>query len=83
MKRRLQVATIVAKNRTGFYFVQRCAQQQQKMRCKLPRYPVTPRNYSATCNATQVAVKIARCNLNRRSSGTAMGVVKMELRHGG
>ena len=57
VQRQLQVATIVAKSRTGFYFVQRCA-QQKKMRCKLPRYPVTPRNSSATC----VAVKIAQCN---------------------
>ena len=28
VQRRLQVATIVAKSITGFYFVQRCAQQQ-------------------------------------------------------
>ena len=53
----LQVATIVAKSRTGFYLVQRCV-QQKKMRCKLPRYPVTPRNPSATCNAT-----VLRCKL--------------------
>ena len=51
VQQRLQVATIVAKSRTGFYFVQRCAQQEQ-MRRKLSRYPVTPRNSSATCNAT-------------------------------
>ena len=57
VQRQLQVATIVAKSRTGFYFVQRCA-QQKKMRCKLPRYPVTPRNSSATCNAT-----VLRCKL--------------------
>ena len=47
VQRQMQVATIVAKSRTGFYFVQRCA-QQKKMRCKLPRYPVTPRNSSVS-----------------------------------
>ena len=57
VQRQLQVATIVAKSRTGFYFVQGCA-QQKRMRCKLPRYPVTPRNSSATCNAT-----VLRCKL--------------------
>ena len=45
------IATIVAKSRTGSYCVQRCA-QQRKMRFKSPRYPVTPHNSSATCNAT-------------------------------
>ena len=49
VQRQLQVATIVAKSRTGFYFVQRCV-QQKKMRCKLPRYSVTPRNSSASKN---------------------------------
>ena len=57
VQRQLQVATIVAKSRTRFYFVQRCA-QQKKMRCKLLRYPS---NSSATCNG--VAVKIAQCNM--------------------
>ena len=61
VQRQLQIATIVAKSRTVFYFVQRCA-QQNKMRCKLSRYPVTPRNLQRNTVALQVAVKIAQCN---------------------
>ena len=44
-------------SRTGCYFVQRCA-HQKKMRCKLQRYPVTPSNSSATCNATPLRCKL-------------------------
>ena len=59
VQRQLQVATIVAKSRTGFCFVQHCT-QQKKMRCKLPRYPVTLRNSSATCNATMLRCKLLK-----------------------
>ena len=39
--------------------LQRCAQQKM-MRCKLPRYPVTPRDSSATCNATVLRCKLLK-----------------------
>ena len=59
VQRQLQVATIVAKSRTGFYFVQRCA-QQKKDTLQVAEVPVTLRNSSATCNAT--VLKIAQWN---------------------
>ena len=40
-------AAIVTKSRTGFFFVARNKQQQQNMRCKFRRYPVTPCNFSS------------------------------------
>ena len=81
-QRQLQVATIVAKSRTGFYFVQRFA-QQNKTRCKLPRYPVTPRNSSATCNET-----VLRCKLlyKLRSNGAlrrSQGESRLAFEKGG
>ena len=61
----LQVATIVAKSRTGFYFVQRCAQRKKDVLqvAEVPCYTAQFfSNLQRNGVALQVAVKIVQCN---------------------
>ena len=64
VQRQLQVATIVAKSRTGFYFVQHCT-QQQKGALQVAEVPCCTEQFLSNLQrniALQVAVKIAQCN---------------------
>ena len=65
MQRQLQVATIVAKSRTGFYFVQRCA-QQKKDALQVAEVPCYTAQFFSNLQrngvALQVTEKIAQCN---------------------